>query len=212
MIPTSIIDNFFESPQLIRDYALSLEFSKIYGNYPGVRTNQISDINNQLFNLILKKIHSAFFGSSDKIGIVCDSYFQLIDSSFEGGWFHQDTDYHIAGVIYLNPEAPLNGGTIIGQNAKPFDAEKYKFRDDFYKNKDIDLTSYRQIKDGFNDCFNETLIVNNIFNRALIYDSKKFHRENKFFGKTKEDSRLTLIFFIRFVMEDSFPPMIRCNL
>ena len=213
MIPTSIIDNFFETPELIRDYALSLEFSKPNGNYPGVRTNPISDINNQLFNLILKKIHNTFFGSNDKIGISCESYFQLIDSSFEGGWFHQDSnDYHIAGVVYLNSDAPLNGGTIIGQNVKNVDIEKYKFRDDFYKNKVIDLTSYKQIKDEFNNSFDETLIVNNIFNRALIYDAKKFHRENQFFGKTKEDSRLTLIFFIRFVMENSFPPMIRFGL
>lgn len=212
MIPTTIIDNFFESPELIRDYALSLDFSKGIGNYPGIRTDGLNNINEKLFHLILNKVYSIFFGINDNIKITGKASFQLINDYFENGWFHQDSDdSHIAGVVYLNPQAPLNGGTIIGQSIKKFNVDDCKARNDFYDNKEINLDQYRKIRDNFNDCFEDTLIVNNVFNRALIYDSKKFHRENKFFGKTKEDSRLTLVFFMKFITEDSFPPIIRFN-
>jgi hypothetical protein len=212
MIPTTIIDNFFESPELIRNYALSLDFSKDSGNYPGVRTDKINEVNKKLFHLVLNKVYSVFFGVNDKVKITGDITFQLINDYFENGWFHKDsTRSHIAGVVYLNPQAPLNGGTLIGQSIKECNIEDIKVRDDFYNNKNVDLEQYRQIRDNFNACFEDTLIVNNVFNRALIYDSQKFHRENKFFGKTKEDSRLTLVFFIKFIIEDSLPPMIRFN-
>jgi hypothetical protein len=212
MIPTTIIDNFFESPELVRNYALSLDFSKNGENYPGVRTDMLNEVNKKLFHLVLNKVYSVFFGVNDKVKITGDITFQLINDYFENGWFHKDSLHsHIAGVVYLNPQAPLNGGTIIGQSIKECNVEDYKVRDDFYADNNIDLEQYRQIRDNFNACFEDTLIVNNVFNRALIYDSQKFHRENKFFGKTKEDSRLTLVFFIKFIIEDSLPPMIRFN-
>jgi hypothetical protein len=212
MIPTTIIDNFFESPELIRNYALSLDFSKDSGNYPGVRTDKLNDINGNLFRLIVNKVYSVFFGVNDTVKITGNVSFQLINDYFENGWFHKDSkDSNIAGVVYLNPQAPLNGGTLIGQSIKEYNFEDVKVRDDFYAGKKVDLEQYRQIRDNFNACFEDTLIVNNVFNRALIYDSQKFHRENKFFGKTKEDSRLTLVFFMKFIIEDSLPPMIRFN-
>lgn len=211
MIPTTIVDNFFETPELIRDFALSCNFEKTEGNYPGLRSQQINEINAELFNLLIRKLFNIFFSTKDKIDIFCNARFQLIDSKYEQGWFHQDTEpWHIAGVVYLNPCAPLNGGTIIGEQIEDFNDSDYNYRNEFYKNTTtIDLTNYRNIRDQHNKRFKETLLINNIFNRALIYDANKFHRENVFFGNNHEDSRLTLVFFIKLTLENSFPPMIR---
>jgi hypothetical protein len=213
MIPTTIIDNFFESPELIRNYALSLDFSKQTGNFPGVRSNKINTLNEKLFNLIIKKIHHVFFNIEDEVAFDCESYFQLVDNSYDGGWFHKDSNISdIAGVIYLTPNAPLHGGTMIGKKIKDTNEEMYKIRDAFYKKEFEDINSYKNIRDEFNSCFDETLIVNNVFNRAIIYNSQEFHRENKFFGQTKEDSRLTLVFFMKFILKNSMPPMVRLYL
>ena len=213
MIPATIVDNFFESPELIRDYALSLDFSKQTGNFPGVRSDKIHTLNVQLFNLIVKKIYHVFFSLNDDVSIDCESCFQLVDGSFDGGWFHKDSSISdIAGVIYLTPNAPLDGGTIIGKRIKDTDEETYNIRDAFYKKEFDDIDKYRNIRNEFNSCFDETLIVNNVFNRAVIYNSQEFHRENKFFGETKENSRLTLVFFIKFMLKNAMPPMVRLHL
>lgn len=214
MIPTTIVDNFFETPELVRDFALSCNFEKTGENYPGVRTRFINDLNTEIFNLFTRKIYNIFFSDPDMIDIFCDSHFQLIDSKYEKGWFHKDnlSKWHIAGVVYLNPHAPLNGGTIIGEQTKNFNSLDYNHRNEFYANKTVDLNNYRNIRDQHNECFKETIVVNNIFNRALIYDASKFHRENTFFGNDKKDSRLTLVFFIKFRIENSFPPIIRSKI
>ena len=137
MIPITIIDNFFETPELIRNFALSCNFEKTEANYPGLRTKLINDLNLELFNLFIRKIYNIFFNETDKINIFCDSHFQLIDNKYEKGWFHIDniSEWHIAGVIYLNPNAPLNGGTIIGNKIKNYNNFDYNQRDNFYKNK-----------------------------------------------------------------------------
>ena len=45
LIPTSCVDDFYEDPDSIREYALSLDYKKEKGNYPGVRTKDLSYIN-----------------------------------------------------------------------------------------------------------------------------------------------------------------------
>ena len=45
LIPTSCVDDFYEDPDSIREYALSLDYKKQKGNYPGVRTKDLSSIN-----------------------------------------------------------------------------------------------------------------------------------------------------------------------
>jgi hypothetical protein len=39
--------------------------------------------------------------------------------------------------------------------------------------------------------------IGNIFNRFVMYRSNSFHKSEKYFGNTKEDGRLTQVFFIK---------------
>ena len=204
MIPTSIIDNFFESPTLIRDYALSLEFKKPDGNYPGLRTDYLSTINPKLFDYLNNRIMSIFYDFNTLVEWQILMHFQLVPGHFEMGWTHQDKDFIMAGVIYLNPEAPLNGGTLICEpNDKKNDIDTYShlysFRDKFYAGEKVDMDEYRSARDTINNMFETSLQVNNIYNRALIYNASSYHRENMFFGDSKESSRLTLVFFVKVV-------------
>jgi len=43
LFPTIIVDNFFDNPDFVRDYGLSLSYSKTQKNYPGIRTDQTED-------------------------------------------------------------------------------------------------------------------------------------------------------------------------
>ena len=58
-LPLTVVDNFFETPTLVRNFALQQEFFKgDRGNWPGIRTNFIEDLDIDLFNSIHDKILS----------------------------------------------------------------------------------------------------------------------------------------------------------
>lgn len=210
MIPITIVDNFFETPSLIRDYALSLDYSQERSNFPGIRTQRLDIINPDLNDLLARKLFSLFFNlDNDRIGWEISSGFQLTDKTFDSGWAHLDgTMAQFAGVIYLNPNAPLNGGTTICKLKHEMRDEFNKnidehndLKDKFYKGETVDLEYYKSKKDLHNSYFDTTLEVSNVFNRLFLYDGSYYHRENMFFGEGKE-SRLTLVFFGKLVTYD----------
>ena len=58
---STIRDNFFSNPDLIRDYALSLDMeSDNSGKWPGVRSKMIYEINKDLNDYIVAKILSCY--------------------------------------------------------------------------------------------------------------------------------------------------------
>jgi hypothetical protein len=212
MIPTTIVDNFFETPTLIRDYALSLEYSEPPSNYPGIRTKELRVINPKLDELLGRKLFSLFFNlKTEKVGWNIGAYFQLADRGFETGWSHIDGDVcQFAGVVYLNPDAPLNGGTSMCRLKNKFE-EDLSIRDEFYSGKEVDYNFYRSKRDEHNSNFETTLEVSNIFNRLFLYDGNSYHKENMFFGEGK-DARLTLVFFGNFVTyEQATSPLTRAK-
>lgn len=199
MIPATIIDDFFESPTLLRNYALSCEFPH-KGIYPGVRTACLKDINPELYQQITSKIMSVFFDlSKDRVDWDFDIRFQLAPEEYKEGWAHTDGDVaNFAGVVYLNQNAPLNGGTSLCYPSVPsnwrdetYTIQTMMYRDKLYSG-EIDNADEKRIE--HNNQFYTTLEVQNIFNRAFIYDGNKWHKENKLFGSGK-GSRLTLVFF-----------------
>lgn len=210
MVPATILDNFFESPTLIREYALSLEYSKPNGNYPGIRTENLSKINPKLFEQVCSKVFSLFFDlKKENVGWDVDARFQLTDSKYESGWAHQDGElYQFAGVVYLNPDAPLHGGTSLCQLKQRFEQD-CSLRNDFYNDLPVDIDQYRKQRDFHNSNFDTTLEVSNTFNRLFVYDGNIYHKENNFFGSDK-NSRLTLVFFGNMVTyESTVPPITR---
>jgi hypothetical protein len=47
-----------------------------------------------------------------------------------------------------------------------------------------------------NDQFEKIMTVNNLFNRLVIFDSSYLHCADRFFGNTRENSRLTIVIFM----------------
>jgi hypothetical protein len=201
MIPASVYDNFFDDPDAVRAYALSLEYTKHAGGIPGKRTENISDINPELFDMFQMKYIQLIYGAGDYDSGI-DARFQLTPSYYEEGWVHADNtglpnEPTIAGVIYLTPNAPINAGTSVYRKTDATDLVliNNNIKIDFYQDKEVNMSEYRLERDRNNSLFEKTLDVSNVYNRLFTYNTTQLHRENKFFGTTKEDSRLTLVFF-----------------
>lgn len=113
---TLIVDNFYDVPDVIREYALKQRFYKRVGEYPGVRCDRISDLNRPLFEFFADRlIRSCFNVVPKKIEYDIITNFQLIDGKYDKGWIHQDdiNYFDVAGVVYLSPNAPIDSGTSI---------------------------------------------------------------------------------------------------
>jgi hypothetical protein len=199
LIPISVVDDFFEDPDSIRNYAISQSFDYPRGYYPGYRTDHLSVLNKDLFEKVNNKLLLLFFNPYiDNIEIEVESQFQSIPEKFEEGWVHQDIDVnqrHLAGVIYLTPDAPVIAGTSLYRKVKEVNNNNFKYRNDFYSNGKVDdHQTYVEKRNEHNSCFERTVDIGNVYNRCIIYNANDYHKESKFFGSCLEDSRLTLCF------------------
>jgi len=142
---SSCVDNFFEDPDKIREFALSLDFDED-GNYPGYRTKELAKIDQKLYHSISKKILSLFYNiEKDIVDYQIEMSFQkiypyddnLVDE-INSGWYHVDDDSIAAGVIYLNPIVFPHAGTTIGAPYHFYDDSKcdlqYYLKNIFYNN------------------------------------------------------------------------------
>lgn len=189
-----VIDDYFDEPDRIRELALSQRFDYPKRNFPGSRSRLLYEVQRELDEALTEELSiCAFSGGRIKIS----SLFQWTPAIFESGWVHADTDVSVAGVIYLNCQPPINSGTsfFYPNFVGDVDIETFNVRDQFYRGEPIDINMYREARDAHNARFSKTISVDNVFNRCLIFDAQTFHKENLFFGESKLNARLTLLFF-----------------
>lgn len=187
MKPYFIIDNFFENPGEIREFALNQIFyepknhpytSPGMVNFPGVRTNYINELNYNLWEIIFDKILFSIYDLTEK-NINPDHYNHWNWSSFSQTFddvnknlplWHRDFDddgcLYFVGVCYLNINPLQNTGTIIQ-----------------------DLNGHQHI-------------IENKFNRFLIYSNHLFHSCQGSFGKDKNDARMVLTHATKFELKN----------
>jgi hypothetical protein len=208
--PITIVDDFYENPNEVRDFALGLkyyspkELDVSEGIFPGKRTKELGTIDINFFQYSTNKLLNVFHDvRAQNISWKISNKFQIIDKSFQSDWIHSDVGCVFAAIVYLTPNAPLDAGTSIHKKNSNFNHELYeqlnndKFN--FYRGQEEDK---REI---INSMFTETVRVNNVFNRLLVYEADQFHGGNNFFGTTDFDSRLTQVFFISNIESSSYP-------
>lgn len=216
-IPLTIIDNFFEDPNAVRQKALSYEYG-IKGNHPGYRTDIIKSIDPNLYSSIANKIFSLFvdiryFQVNYDFGIG----FQWTPSVWGKGWVHTDEGVYLAGVVYLTPNPPPDSGTLIYEDVNNVGNLPHPLKDEAYinrKNNESKLHMseiYKKTREEHNNNYKKSITIENVYNRAVIYPANYFHAENNFFGKDIEDSRLVLIFFLHNLASNATFPMDRFN-
>ena len=95
------VDDFFNNPDLIREFALNQEYFPTDGRYPGERTSNMWQINKTLSDYLFAKIFSVYFPvrgyqiKFEKADITFQKIksFSDIENSWKNtGWIHTDND------------------------------------------------------------------------------------------------------------------------
>lgn len=200
-LPTIVIDNFYENPELWREFALDLEFYKgNRGSWPGVRSDFLQNLDSELFRLLSSKLMHVLndYGYCEFLEL--QTTFQLIDETYGEGWVHDDDPHFtVAGLIYLNLEAPVGAGTTLYSNQTDFNGEVYSeiFMNDVLVATDEEREKHAKYRKDQRAHFTPTTTIESVFNRCIIFDPRTWHSANTFFGKEKSDTRLTQVFFAR---------------
>jgi hypothetical protein len=203
-----VIDNFLPNPNLVRKQALIYNYfnnSELDSTFPGKRTKIISTIdpeyNVAMFNKLTKLIYNI---TESSYSVDLKSQFQLVSEAYGRGWVHHDTDADIAGVLYLNPEPPIDSGTEfyrLKSNEMPIsDYSDVKKR--FVTNEIL----YEQAEDALNknnQQYELTDYVSNRYNRLVLYPGNWLHCAKNYFGHTDEDSRLIQVFFMKCISHNA---------
>lgn len=201
LYPVTIIENFYENPDAVRQFALSQkyqfrrELKDAKYVFPGCRTKDLSIINKPLFEKVCNKIVSIFHNTEhDYMRWAITTSFQSVSAEFERGIIHTDGNTIFAAVLYLSPDALLESGTSLFKPNKTFDAAKYE---QALKDNDKRFEAGQIAMDtSYHSMFDEIVRVNNVYNTLILYEGRHYHAANQFFGKTLKDSRLAQVFFV----------------
>ncbi len=173
-----IKDNFYNNPEEVRNYALSLDFD-VAGNYPGLRTRScvepfLTNMKLELENILGRKITYWPTGYN--------SAFQYTTKDSKTWVHHDDTQW--AAVVYLTPDAQIEAGTGIYRHKE---TQIYKHTEE-----SLDLNTIETKEEEWellDSCAN-------LYNRIVVYEGMLYHRSIlPGFGNTKYDGRLFQTFF-----------------
>ena len=182
-----ITDNFYNNPDETREWVLAQDFN-VNGNFPGNRTEPMHSWG--LESVIQKIINSA----GGKITYFDDYYNTAFQYTTEkdSSWIHIDQNRMWAGVCYLTPNAPANGGTGLFKHKETGYECSPRLTDG-----SIDLEELKKTDKDSQDFskWDMTTMVGNIYNRLVLYRGDMFHTSMEYFGKDKYDGRLFQTFF-----------------
>ena len=200
--PAFCIDNFYNNPDAIREYALSLDFNNI-GPCQGRRTAPLHEINPEFSDVFAKQLLSVFYdmGRND-VQWMIRSHFHLHrvtdNSTFAKNTdqtlqvahkyrdfvpsyeseiptaVHLDDNSFFSGVVYLNPIAEPHAGTAIYRVVENTDPIRYG-NGDIEKETVIESANFKQV-----------------YNRLVVFDGKSYHGRT---GDNTQSERLTHVFF-----------------
>lgn len=213
LYPVTVISDFYEKPDEIRKYALAQKYTYRHEMsedldyvFPGCRTKELRELSMSLYEKVCKKLISIFhIPEHDVMQWQINTSFQIVEGEYGHGLIHQDDNTVFAGVLYLNPDAPLDGGTSLFR-------KNYTYNDDLYwkigKENDARFKRKEPIDLSYHEMFDEVVRVNNVYNTLIIFEGDIHHCANNFFGDTKQNSRLAQVFFITKIdanKQNSFP-------
>lgn len=191
-----VVDNFYNAPDTIRNYALSQWYFPDIRYYKGSRTKErllLDGVKERFETLIGKKIINWDYYHFNGVFQSCTSKDLLV--------YHADSQAY-AAIIYLTPDAPYESGT-------NFYASRINGLEKYPTEHDV-ITYNKTEKQLFTEMFNNDFYdktrfelidsVGNKYNRLIIFDAKRIHSASCYFGNEIVNSRLFQIFF--FDVED----------
>jgi hypothetical protein len=174
-----VVDNFYNDPYAVRDFALQQEFYDDPG-YIGRRTRK------QFFIPGIKEAFEEIIGQP-----IVKWEEHGMNARFQHNWSGEKLVYHCdeqkwAGMIYLSPDAPVECGTTMWRHRK--------------------TKIHHNTQEGIMNCFNQRTfldktpyepvdVAGNIFNRLVIFSGGNIHSASEYFGDCLENCRLWQMFF-----------------
>jgi len=187
-----VVDNFYNNAMDTRNFVLTQDFS-VKGNYPGQRTRSFAT---EDLKKIIQRYVLSFGGRITQFPIpksdnsdaneIYNGAFQFTTSR-DRSWVHTDGWNNWAGVLFLTPDAPLSAGTAF-----------YRFCDGSSSEEDAKILDNKKETDTFSQDMTKWEIVDrvgNVFNRLILFNSKRYHMSMDYFGNSKENARLFQVFF-----------------
>ena len=187
-----VIDNFYDDPDKIREYALSLNYQSPENHgavgYRCEYGRKIEDGTKQLFEKLLHTTipngnnHGEWNYSTNGCFQWCNAAVPIV--------YHCDSQQY-AAIIYLTPDAPPNCGTSFFRhkkykirNSEIFSKSDWYQSDLKYKEPHLDKTQWEAVDN-----------IGNVYNRLVIFDAQYIHAVTEYFGENINNSRLFQLFF-----------------
>ena len=183
-----VVDDFYENPDYVRDFALNQQMLPHKAYHKGCRTEDrfFAPHMQEIFEgLVGKKINNWY--SSD----YCNGVFQYCVKSDPVVYHCDGQDW--AGAIYLTPNAPYNAGTSFFASKNT--GHRHQFEEGFRHDKVF--VDRGDGSDPFLDGtqFEKVDEVGNVYNRLVLWDARLIHGGVGYFGDNAFNSRLFHLFF-----------------
>ena len=174
-----VIDNFYENPDEVREFALTRKFQFNHLFHKGKRTNETYKFNG--LKERFEELLNCKITNWDKYNTNC--CFQYCTKEDQLVYHFDDQEY--AGVLFLTPDAPVEAGTCLLRSKH---TKKMKVSDEEHS---------IVFAKGFLDSSEFDFVdkVGNVYNRLVLFDSKCIHAASEYFGNSLENSRLFQLFF-----------------
>jgi hypothetical protein len=196
------VDNFFKEPYQILDLEKKVKYNEIR-EISGSRSEDIKNIDYNLFNYINKRIIQFIFPGLENIQFKAETRFQKSTPDPNDGWVHFDHGW-ITAIIYLTPEG--TSGTSIWEPKKEFYIPNQPDKHNYFENKknysEIDKKLIHHSKIVNNSNYEKTIQYSGKFNRMICFDALKFHAADVL---EKGKDRKIIISFIKYINTGLFP-------
>lgn len=180
-----IVDNFYESPGEVREFALEQEYVEggFGRGFIGRRTEQ---------QFLFPGLKERFEKIMGRTITKWEDY--GMNGRFQIAWSGEPLVYHCdsqrwGGMLYLTPDAPYQCGTTLYAHKK---TRARTYFDDGWDVSWKDVPGDAHL-DG--TPFEPVDVLGNVYNRLVIFDASAIHSASQYFGTVKENARLWQMFF-----------------
>jgi len=197
-----VIDDFYENPDYVRDFALKQNLKSHPDNHKGHRTDD------RFFAPHMKEVFERIMGVSVANwydGTYCNGVFQYCTSKDPLVYHCDGQDW--AGAVYLTPNAPYDCGTSLFASkltgARDGNAPDFNFDKVFPCSRNTEYPTTNKegaISEDYVPFLDPTIFekvddIGNVYNRLILWDAQLIHSASKYFGNDRYDSRLFHLFF-----------------
>jgi len=202
--PVTVIDNFLDDIDEVLNIAKSVEYTEPgYNYYPGsISKKKLHEIDNVLNNKLMAKLSLIFWDLNDSFVSWDSSRIDFMklkplatkDNILNVGMIHHDNEEYtdVSGILYLNRSSQKDCGTSF-YDCK---VKNYKFTEELtdvvkkFHGGDEVPNLVKTLQSHFN-CFDETIRVQNKFNRLCVYSPDVWHGVTNY----GEENRYTMRIF-----------------